>query len=151
MSILISLLGVLCALCARLISLAPDITTPANVKLCESPSKAGGLTVINYLLPSRSTNGNDPNLFSPIGNKCRPMFLPNLTYDNRSGLILCFGWDFQTIRIVPENLRLDKADAMFLPVSFAFKWVKLKIRNGIINIPLWQIGSTGDLPIERLG
>ena len=31
----------LCALCARLISLAPDITTPANVKLCESPSKAG--------------------------------------------------------------------------------------------------------------
>ncbi len=63
------------------------------------------------------------------------------TYDDRSGLILCFGWDFQTIRIVPENLSLNKVDAMFLLVCLTFKWIKLEIHNGIINIPLWQIVS----------
>ncbi len=78
------------------------------------------------------------------------MFLLNLTYDNRSSLILCFGWDFQTIRIVPERLHLDKVDPMFLLVCCAFKWVKLEIRNGIINIPLRQILSMGDLPIRTI-
>ncbi len=70
----------------------------------------------------------------------------NLTYNDRSGLILCFGWDFQTIRIVPENLSLNKVDAMFFLVCLAFKWIKLEIHNGIINIPLWQIVSMRHLP-----
>ena len=74
------------------------------------------------------------------------MVLLNLTYDDRSGLILCFGWDFQTIRVVPENLSLNKVDAMFFLVCSAFKWVKLEIHNGIINIPLWHIVSMRHLP-----
>ncbi len=39
---------------------------------------------------------------------------------------------------------------MFLFVYFAFKWVKLEIRNGIINIPLRYILSMGDLPIRTI-
>jgi hypothetical protein len=65
----------------------------------------------------------------------RPMLYTHDANQQITRFVICFCRNFQQHRVVSERLRLNEIDAMLGAIGISLCGVKLKVYNGIENIP----------------
>jgi len=75
-----------------------------------------------------------------------PVQIFDLVDDEQPRLVGCMGRDYDHVWIVPQSLRLDEIDPMFLLVRATLAGIKLEL-HGIKNIP--EVYSCQAYPLRR--
>src|SRR3989338_5821141 len=87
-----------------------------------------------HLLWSRASHGNDPDVFTSIGDHARPVATSQRSYHQKPRFVCCSCRNLHKIRIVPQRLRRNKIDSMLLLVNCTLLGIELKLHS-IFTIP----------------